>query len=78
MALNGGSWWLSRGDSQWCGSLFMKGMNNMIVINEKLSTKNNHQAKKKTKGLKTVENYNLDSKFENNTNIIFENKNRKF
>jgi hypothetical protein len=34
--------------------------------------------KKKKKGLKTVENHNLDSKFENNTNIIFENKNRKF
>jgi hypothetical protein len=49
VALNGGSWWLSRGDSQWCGSLFMKGMNNMTVINEKLSIENKHQQKKKKK-----------------------------
>ena len=60
----------------WCGYVFMEGMKFMVVINENPPLKTITKQKKK-KGLKIVENHNLDSKFENNTNTIFENKNRK-
>ena len=56
--------------------IFMEGMKLMVVINENPPLKTITKQKKK-KGLKIVENHNLDSKFENNTNTIFENKNRK-
>ena len=52
----------------WCGCVFMEGMKFMVVINENPPLKT---ITKQNNGLKTVENHNLDSKFENSTNTIF-------